>query len=66
MRRRGRRSVAAPQEENRCGEVSEMEERFFCAADSDGCWEGSSGWDGRVDALGDAFGCLEDVAKGLG
>ena len=29
MRRRGRRSVAAPQEENRCGEVSEMEERFF-------------------------------------
>ena len=43
-----------------------MEERFFCAADSGGWWEGSSGWDGRVDALGDAFGCQEDVAKGLG
>jgi hypothetical protein len=30
---------------------------FFGVTDSDGCREGSSEWDGEVDALGDAFGC---------
>jgi hypothetical protein len=48
------------------GEMSEMDERFFGVADSDGCQEGSSEWGDGVDALGDAFGCEEDAAKGLG
>ena len=45
------------------GRLRRWASEFFDAADSDGCWDGSSGWDGRVDTLDDAFGCYEDVAK---
>ena len=43
-----------PQEENGCGEASEMDKQFFGVADSDGCREGSSGWDGLLDGAGAA------------
>ena len=39
---------------------------FFCVADVGGCQEGSSGWIDGIGTSGDAFGCWEEGAKGLG
>jgi hypothetical protein len=66
MWERERRLVAPPQEENGCGEASEMARQFFDVAGGDGCQECSSEWMDGIGTLDDAFGCWEEDAKGLG
>ena len=39
---------------------------FVDVAGGDGCQEGSTGWMDVIGTLGDAFGCWEEDAKGLG
>ena len=48
------------------GSIGDDRAIFSDVADSDGWREGSGGWYGRVGTTGDAFGCWEEEAKGLG
>ena len=40
--------------------------KFFDVADVGGCREGDGGWIDGIGTSGDAFGCWEEGAKGLG
>jgi hypothetical protein len=58
--------VAPPQEENGCGEASEMAGRFFYVTGGNCCHEGSGGWMDGIGTSDDALGCCEEDVEGLG
>ena len=56
----------SPQEVDGHRMASEMDVQIFDVADVGGCREGDGGWIDGIGTLGDAFGCWEEGAKGLG